>query len=81
MEATIKANQCNRILAYLQEQGSITSKEAYERLAIYDLPKRISELKKLGWDIRDKWETFENNYCKGKAKRYWIQPADVKEAV
>lgn len=36
--------QRERVVVWMQERGSITSKEASEHLAIQDLPKRISEL-------------------------------------
>lgn len=36
--------QRERVVVWMQERGSITSKEASDWLAIQDLPKRISEL-------------------------------------
>lgn len=46
------AKQKNRIIAYIEEYGSITVKEAQEHLGIGDPRKRISELREKGYPYR-----------------------------
>lgn len=40
----MKMGQRERVVTWLQEYGSLTHKEAFDKLGIVDLPKRISEL-------------------------------------
>lgn len=48
----LKMGQRERVISWLQEYGSITHKEAFDKLGIVDLPKRISELiNEFGLDI------------------------------
>ena len=48
-----KATQRGRILAYCAEHGSITVRDAFEKLNINSPTKRISELRKSGaYDVR-----------------------------
>lgn len=64
--------QCSRILAYLEEKGSITSLEALKDLGVFRLASRISELKhKHGYDIKDEWIKVKNRYGEEcRIKRY-----------
>lgn len=43
--------QKGRILQYCAEHGSITVREAFERLNINSPTKRISELRRMGYDV------------------------------
>lgn len=43
--------QCETILNYIEEHGSITARQAY-KLGIMRLASRISDLKKAGFDIK-----------------------------
>ena len=48
--------QHEQILDYIEKNHRITPMDAYECLGITKLATRISELRKLGWEIPDKWE-------------------------
>ena len=43
--------QCELVLNYMEEHGSITAKQAYN-LGIMRLASRISDLKRAGYDIK-----------------------------
>lgn len=43
--------QCETVLNYIEEHGSITARQAY-KLGIMRLASRISDLKKAGFDIK-----------------------------
>ncbi len=45
------SNQRSIVLDHIEVHGSITSAEAAYKYGIMDLPKRISELRKLGYNI------------------------------
>ena len=76
-----RPNQAMRTLAYLREHGSITSFEADIRLGIISFPKRILELKQMGFYITSKFEKVENRFGEMvKAKRYYLIE-EPKEAV
>lgn len=49
------ATQKETVLAYLTQGGGLSSYEAMTQLFIMDLPKRISELRADGYNIKDKW--------------------------
>lgn len=59
--------QCERILRYLDEHGSITQMEAND-LSISRLASRICDLRKNGHHIPGEWETGKNKY--GETVRY-----------
>lgn len=46
-----RPNQCDRIVDYIKEHGSITAAEAYEHLNILRLAARISEIKDAGHNV------------------------------
>jgi hypothetical protein len=50
-----KATQKNKILAFCEAYGSITVRDAFEKLNINSPTKRISELRAAGYEV----ETFE----------------------
>lgn len=54
--------QCDLVVRYIKEHGSITQNEAGERLGIGRLASRISDLKKRGYDIRTTTEHGKNRY-------------------
>ena len=62
MKRNSKPNQCERILQYLQDFGSITSAQAMMDLGVYRLASRISELKKDGWEIQRTMVRDTNRY-------------------
>ncbi len=50
----MKMTQCEMVIDYLNEYGSITPLEAMRDLGIYRLASRISDLKKQGHKIKSK---------------------------
>ena len=61
------------VLQYLQEHGSITSKECMNKLDICDLQKAIQLLREENYDIKDKWIKRINKYGKPiKFKKYML---------
>ena len=55
--------QAEAILKYLEENGSITTYESYEKLFITRLPSRIYDLKtKYGIKFDEEWITKKNIY-------------------
>ena len=69
-----KATQKLKILQYCAEHGSITVREAFEKLNINSPTKRISELRASGYDI----QTFDETRTKDdgetvKFRRYFIR--------
>lgn len=66
-----KLTQNERVLAYLEEYGSITQLEALSELSVFRLASRISTLRKLGYPITSKMETVKNRFGENcKIKRY-----------
>lgn len=64
----MKATQRAKILAYCNEHGSITIREAFENLDINSPSKRISEMRHGGYDVQAMEEEKRNS--KGELKRY-----------
>jgi hypothetical protein len=56
--------QCEMILKYLEENGSITTYESFTELFITRLASRICDLKKMGYDFDKEWVTKKNRYGK-----------------
>lgn len=67
-EPSVKQKQCDRVLAYIKQNGSITSLEAIEKIGVARLASRICDLKNQGWDIKKVSETGTNRY--GEKTRY-----------
>ena len=69
----MKATQRGKILAYCAEHGSITIREAFERLNINSPSKRISEMRQAGYDVQSIDEVRENKSGETvRFKRYFI---------
>ena len=69
----MKTNQRQRIINYIREFGSITSKEAYDDLGITQLATRIKELKEQGYEFKTEWENSKNRYGEQvDFKRYYL---------
>lgn len=70
--------QCQRVITYIREFGSITQIEALRDLGIMRLASRISDLKKSGYNIVGVSETVINRYGeKCRIKRYYEGASDV----
>lgn len=66
-----KLTQCERVLAYIEEKGSITQLEALNELGVFRLASRVSDLRKHGYPITSKMETVKNRFGENcKIKRY-----------
>ena len=69
-----KATQCERVLGYMNDFGSITQLEAMQDLGVMRLASRISDLRKDGYPIVSEVEAVKNRYgdtCY--VKRYSLQ--------
>lgn len=58
----MKATQCERILNYIEENGSITQLEALREFGCMRLASRISDLKRQGFPVRRTMESAKNRY-------------------
>lgn len=58
----MKTSQCDRILNYIQENGSITQMDALREFGCMRLASRISDLKMQGVPIKRTMETSKNRY-------------------
>ena len=54
--------QCERILQYIDDFGSITSAQAFYDLGVACLPRRISDLKARGIQIESQTRLDKNRY-------------------
>ena len=55
-------SQCDRILQYLDDFGSISAAQAMMDLGIYRLASRIHDLKRMGVNIQSETVTGKNRY-------------------
>ena len=55
-------NQKDRILKYIRDFGSISSRDAYTDLGITQLGARIDDLQKEGYTFKKEWEAGKNRY-------------------
>lgn len=68
------ATQCERVLRWMQTNGSITQLEALTKLGVMRLASRISDMKRQGIEITDKMVTVENRYGeKCRVKQYRLK--------
>ena len=66
--------QCDRVIQYIRDFGSISTREAMLDIGCMRLASRICDLKDKGYDFNDKWEYGKNRYGKKvKWKRYWFR--------
>lgn len=63
-----KPTQCDRILRYIEEKGSITQLQALKEFGCMRLASRMSDLKKRGYPVEKRMETAKNRY--GESVRY-----------
>lgn len=68
-----KPTQAQRVLVYMENNGSITQMEAWKEIGVMRLASRISELRKNGWKITSKMVKVKNRYGETcNVKRYFI---------
>lgn len=71
-----KPTQNERIIAYINRFGSITTLEAIRDLGVLRLASRISDLRRLGYPIVSAQESVKNRFGeKSYIKRYSIRKA------
>lgn len=69
----MKINQKQRIINYIRQFGSITSRDAYIDLGITQLGARIDGLERDGYSFVKEWETAKNRYGEEtQYKRYYL---------
>ena len=77
MSVDRKPTQNERIIAYMNEFGSITQLEALRDLGVMRLASRISDLRRLGYKITSERETVLNRWEeKCPIKRYRFEKAE-----
>lgn len=54
--------QCERILQYIEENGSITALEATREIGCTQLAARLCDLKKMGYKFKKVTEKSKNRY-------------------
>jgi hypothetical protein len=70
----MKATQRAKILAYCKEHGSITIRDAFEKLDINSPSKRISEMRHGGYDVQSiEEERVKEDGSTVRFKRYFIK--------
>ena len=69
-EKKARVTQCDRILQFMHDNGSISDVEAYCQLGIRRLASRIHDLRSLGYPVVGVFETSKNQYGKIHYKRY-----------
>lgn len=52
--------QRDKVLSWLRTHGTLTVRDAVTELNIMSAPKRIEELRKMGYPIRMNWVTTES---------------------
>lgn len=57
-----KKTQCERVLEYMKQFGSITSIQAMQDLGCMRLASRVNDLKKSGYPIGSRTKTGKNRY-------------------
>ena len=57
-----KLTQCERIIQFIEENGSITQLDALREFGCMRLASRISDLKKMGYAVDKRMEKSKNRY-------------------
>lgn len=72
-EKTAYINQAKMALEYMQQHGSITSEDARYYLGISSFPKRICQIKEMGYEVDWEWVNVINRWGrKCHVKKYWL---------
>ena len=58
----MKVTQCQRILDYMDQFGSISTLEAFRDLGVARLASRIHDLKNMGYHIESETKSMKNRY-------------------
>lgn len=77
MNVQSKPTQNERILNYMREFGGITPIEALNKLGVFRLASRISDLRRKGYDFDAEMITVKNMWGeKCRVKRYSLREVD-----
>lgn len=69
-----KVTQCEKILRYLDDYGSITRRDAAYELGIFEFAARISDLERKGFRFTKTSEAYTDRYGDtGHHKRYRLE--------
>lgn len=69
----MKLTQCEKVLEYIKQFGSITTFDAFNEIGITRLGSRICDLRQKGYQIADRTETRKNRFGeKVHFKRYYF---------
>lgn len=80
MDNNKRQTQCERIIKYFEDFGTITTLDAFLDLGVCRLASRICELRKQGYAIKDKQECVLNRYGeKCYIKRYYIEELEKND--
>ncbi len=72
-----KLNQCEMIINYIKEFGSITTLQAFRDLGCTRLASRINDLKKQGYKFKDEFVTSKNRRgVKVSYKKYYLEESN-----
>lgn len=67
-------SDCERIVAYCKQHGSITQMEATLELGCTRLGARVWDLKKRGYTVTDVWEESPDRFGDmSRYKRYYVE--------
>lgn len=68
-----KPTQCERIIQYMKDFGSITTLQAFTDLGCTRLASRVTDLKKQGYDIKSEFVSSKNRYKETVSyKKYYL---------
>lgn len=68
-----KPTQCERIIQYMKDFGSITTLQAFKDLGCTRLASRVTDLKKQGYDIKSEFVSSKNRYDETVSyKKYYL---------
>ena len=69
-----RPSQNQLIIDYIHKYGSITPLEAMRDLGVFRLASRISDMRRLGYEVVDEWVSVENRWGeKVKVKSYRLE--------
>ena len=75
-DENVRPTQSNRVDQYIRQFGSITQLEALRDLGVMRLASRISEMRKNGMDVKDRWIDVKNRYGETcQVKQYYYEVA------
>lgn len=62
MAGGTKLTQCERILQYIEDTGSVTQMDALREFGCMRLASRMSDIKKMGYPVKMEMEKSKNRY-------------------